>query len=50
MNLKTTWEKAVAWEKANSRKIAVVLGGIVVKSAYAKTGLAVLLALLGMQG
>lgn len=46
----SVWQQALSWEKANSRKIAMAVGGIVVKSTYAKGAIAVLLALLGLQG
>lgn len=42
------FQQLVAWEKANSRLISGVLSGIVVKSAYTKTAIAIALALLGM--
>lgn len=48
--LKALVKRAVAWEEANSRKIAATIGGIAVKSTYAKGVIAVLLALLGLQG
>lgn len=48
-DLKKALAAAVAWEKANSRKIYSVLGMLSVKSAYGKAALAVVLALLGVQ-
>lgn len=47
--LKKAFAAAVAYEKANSRKIALVLGTVVTHSVYGKAALAVVLTLLGIQ-
>lgn len=49
MDLNKIWQNALAWEKANSRKIAAAVGALAVKSAYGKAAVAVALALLGLQ-
>lgn len=49
MDLNKLLANAVAWEKANSRKIAATLGAVVVKSAYGKALVSFLLSLLALQ-